>query len=289
MLVFSHEDLPIIFSLIIDVDPIRSRAQRVIPANVLFLSARFAAHYSGSNDLLNALLDGAIDEIEARVHAKADDMATIAFWLYNVTLLLYFLRSDPVLDQMSEYNQAQLTGLLNELFVFIIRDAEKRIDKILDAAMLDYESLSGFEDVRFEGEWNILKSLTGHRRKESKNSVMSLFGVPENAPSSPRQRSVTAGSPSQKPRKLQRQSMANLRSPEMEEEISPRHITSILSSTLFVLQLYEIHPCVVVQAFSQIFYWLACECFNRILTRVSLLSSCFDRADRPIEEISCSK
>ena len=58
-------------------------------------------------------------------------------------------------------------------------------------------------------------------------------------------------------------------------EISPRSVTVLLSSTLFVLQLYDFagHPCIVVQAFSQLLYWMASELFNRILSKVRLFSA----------------
>lgn len=55
------------------------------------------------------------------------------------------------------------------------------------------------------------------------------------------------------------------------DSISPRQITDILSGVLMVLQLYEVNPAITIQAFSQIFFWIACEMFNRILTRKKYL------------------
>ena len=46
---------------------------------------------------------------------------------------------------------------------------------------------------------------------------------------------------------------------------SPRNVTSILSSILFVTDLYEVHPIIVQQLMSQIFYWLGTVLFNRIM------------------------
>lgn len=54
---------------------------------------------------------------------------------------------------------------------------------------------------------------------------------------------------------------------EEADEPSPKHIASILTSALVILQLYEIHPCLIAQAFSQVFYWLSSEMGNRLLTR----------------------
>ncbi|KAH8921867.1 hypothetical protein BT69DRAFT_1243769 [Atractiella rhizophila] len=262
MLVFSLDDLDPIFDLIIsDMKPLRSRTQRPVPANVILLSARFA-HYYGSTEMLDELLLGAIERIEGAVHAHADDMSNSAFWLSNCLLLLYYLRKEPnLLLSTSEY-QIHLSDLINEIFVFVVRDAERRIDKLLDEAMLEYEALPGFEDVRFEGEWNMLKKLTARAKRDSKNTPSAF-----NAPGSPKRSSKD-------PRSRQNSSMpGNGLSDPMQEtdRYSPRTITSLLSSTLFILQCYEIHPSVVVQAFSQVFYWLACEIFNRILMKKKFL------------------
>lgn len=51
----------------------------------------------------------------------------------------------------------------------------------------------------------------------------------------------------------------------MDLESGNNIIISILQGTLTVLQIYEVHPCFVIQMFSQIFLWMASETFNRIL------------------------
>lgn len=70
MIVFSMDDLSIIFDVVItNMKPVRARLHRVIPANVVFLCARFA-HYFGSRELLDELFLGAIERIEAAVHVR---------------------------------------------------------------------------------------------------------------------------------------------------------------------------------------------------------------------------
>lgn len=193
-------------------------------------------------------------------------MAGCAFWLSNCLLILYYLRTEPNLAEATTDYQAHFADLINEIFVFIIRDAERRIDRVLEAAILEHEPLAGFEDVAFEDEWastRFVKKLTGRAKKNAgirnSTSAMSLFSdsgsVSSSAdgvggaggPGSPgRQRSTTIGN-------------------------TPKDVTDLLSATLYVLQLYEIPPAIIVQAFSQLFYWLACEIFNRLLTQVGRL------------------
>lgn len=197
---------------------------------------------------------------------QPEDMAGCAFWLSNCLLILYYLRTEPNLAEATTDYQAHFADLINEIFVFIIRDAERRIDRVLEAAILEHEPLAGFEDVAFEDEWastRFVKKLTGRAKKNAgirnSTSAMSLFSdsgsVSSSAdgvggaggPGSPgRQRSTTIGN-------------------------TPKDVTDLLSATLYVLQLYEIPPAIIVQAFSQLFYWLACEIFNRLLTQVGRL------------------
>lgn len=225
-----------------------------------------------------------------------------------------------------------LQELINAIHVFVIRVVEKRIDGVLDAALLDYESMSEeFGDVAFEGEWNFLKSLTGRGTTNAKKvasrivpKAKDVFG----AASSPRasidldaiardgfgglresangvraSMELSSSKSSSNGRPL---SMADFRSPANRSQqggpptpttplfastsssngpigvdvsasstssvpTTPRTITAFLTSVLVVLQLYEVNPVITCQAFSQVYYWVGCEAFNRILTRKKYL------------------
>ena len=67
------------------------------------------------------------------------------------------------------------------------------------------------------------------------------------------------------------ESFATVAATGLAAELSPLSITEMLSGVLLVLQLYEVNPAIIVQAFSQIFFWIASELFNRILTRKKYL------------------
>ncbi|GAA6041719.1 hypothetical protein JCM8097_003099 [Rhodosporidiobolus ruineniae] len=285
MLVFALSDLPTLCDVIITtIKPVRARKSRVIPANVLFLCARFA-HYFGNEEMLEELMIGAMERIEMAVHDRPDDMANCAFWLSNTLLLLYYLRKDPSLSPATQTYQLHLCDLLNEIFVFVIRDAERRIDRVLEAALLEHEPLPGFEDVAFEDEWastRFVKKLTGRGKKsgmrtsQSARSLFSAAGASGSADdpsfpssSSPAGLGIDGASPPPRQRHVSASQIP-------VADATPRSITALLSSTLFVLQLYEIPPAIVVQAFSQLFYWIACELFNRLLTQRKYL--CRSRA-----------
>lgn len=285
MMVFSLADLPLLLDLVVSlVRPICSRKFRTIPANVVFLAARYA-HYYGGSELFEELMFGTLERIENSIHvrrcqprrasicliikmseqARPEDAANCFFWLSNCLLILYYLRAEPNLAPATTEYQGYFADLINEILVFVIRDAERRIDRILEAAVVEHDSLPGFEDVVFEDEWastRFVKKLTGRAKKSAgirnSTSAMSLFSDAGSTTSADglANGGGLPGSPA--------------RTRPAEEDSSPKDVTDVLSATLFVLQLYEIPPVVILQAFSQLFYWLACEIFNRILTQVSV-------------------
>ncbi|KAK0651466.1 hypothetical protein B0T16DRAFT_426299 [Cercophora newfieldiana] len=229
MFVFQENDLDRILDIVItNMTPQRSPSQKPVPANMIFLGARYA-HYHSSPELLAKLLITAMDKINDVVERYQWDMTILAFWISNATLLLHYLKKDAGLVEATTEFQAQLSELINEIFILIVRDAERRLDKVLDAAMLDHETIPGFEDITFQNEWKIFK-----RKKEVKEEPIEK----RYRPPSPKQRA--------KP--------------------SPRNVTSLLSSTLFVLDLYDIHSVITAQIVSQLIYWLGAELFNRIMS-----------------------
>ncbi|RPA81078.1 hypothetical protein BJ508DRAFT_414941 [Ascobolus immersus RN42] len=229
MFVFQETELNKLLDIIItNMLPQRSHSQKPVPANVLFLSARYA-HYHATNELLEQLLHMAMEKINKVVEKHQWDMTMLAFWLSNATILLYYLRKDTGLGTATIEFQQRLSELINEIFTLIVRDAQRRMDKVLDAAVLDHETIPGFEDVHFQNEWRLFKS----KKK-----------APEEPPEK-RYRPPT---------------------PKERAKPAPRNITSLLSSTLFVLDLYDIHSVITSQIISQLFYWLGAELFNRIMS-----------------------
>ncbi|SPO03790.1 probable protein localized to golgi-vacuole transport vesicle [Cephalotrichum gorgonifer] len=229
MFVFQESELDAILDIIItNMSPQRSPTQKPVPANMIFLSARYA-HYHGSPELLANLLISAMDKINDVVEVHQWDMTILAFWMSNATLLLHYLKKDVGLLEATSEFQAHLSELINEIFILIVRDAERRMDKVLDAAMLDHETIPGFEDITFQNEWKLFK-----RKAQVKEEPLEK----RFRPPSPKQRAKPA----------------------------PRNVTSILSSTLFVLDLYDIHSVIVAQIVSQLVYWVAAELFNRVMS-----------------------
>ena len=232
MYVFQTQQLDAILDLIItNMTPQRSSSQKPVPANLIFLMARYA-HYHMTSSLLEEVLTASMDRIADVIERHQWDMTMLAFWISNETLLLHYLKKDPGLMQATGKWQAELADLVNETFILIIRDAERRMNKLLDQAMLDYETIPGFDTIEFQGEFKLFKSKA------------KPVDEPSLRPPSPKRRAQT----------------------------SPRNVTSLLSSVLFVLDLYDTHSVITAQILAQLMYWLGAELLNRILTTRKYLS-----------------
>ena len=233
MFVFQEDYLEQILNTIItNMTPQRNPSQKPVPANIIFLGARYA-HYHSTHDLLASLLVRAMDKINDKVEQCQWDMTVLAFWMSNATLLLHYLKKDTGLMQVTNDFQAQLAELIHEIFILIIRDAERRMDRVLETAMLEHETIPGFEDVAFANDWKIFKS-------KSKVQAPEPISVKPNV--------------------------------ARKAQTSPRNITSLLSSTLFVLDLYDVHSVITLQILAQLFYWLGSELFNRIMSKRKYLA-----------------
>lgn len=229
MFVFSESSIPdIIKAAIEDYPPQRNPSQKPVPANLLFLSARFAQYFS-TPKILSTLLDEALLAIEKTVNKKHDDMTILSFWISNCLLLQYYLRKDPGLEVSSVGAQLRLSELIGDIYVLLVRDAERRIEKVLNESILDYSAIDGLANLEMSDEWRIF------RRKQQASTERDL-------------------------------------SPRRRRGASPRNITSLLSSTLYVLEAYILHPIIIIQTLTQIVFWLSAEIFNRILQQKKYLS-----------------
>ena len=235
MFVFQENELDRILDVVItNMTPQRTPSQKPVPANIIFLSARYA-HYHGNPELLENLFIIALEKLNDVIDQHQWDMTVLAFWMSNATLLLHYLKKDRGLVEVTTEYQLQIAELVNEIVVLIIRDAERRMDKLLDTAMLEHETIPGFEDVHFQNEWKLFRS---------KNKVK---------PEPPEKRFRPP-------------------SPKARAKVAPRNISSLLSSTLFVLDLYDIHSVITCQILSQLLYWLGAELFNRVVSNRKYLA-----------------
>ncbi|KAF7339536.1 hypothetical protein MSAN_02168100 [Mycena sanguinolenta] len=291
MLVFSPPSLPQIFeSLITNFQPSFRDSQ---PANTLYMLARFAC-LTCDHTWLEDLIIGATDAIEETFFERADDVTCLVFWLRNTTIWLHLLRCDNSINEACEMlgSFELIEEVINSVFVFIIRFAERRIDQLLDAALLDYSPLaSEFDSIKFESEWSFLRSFQGKKKAQAPppSAALRVPPVPPAPPSPNRPVSPASSISSSTSRGFSslKQTFSRARAGSVATPIqaifsdgpppiSPADITSFLTALHTMLTLSDVNPALTTQLWSQVMYWTSCEMFNRILTRKKFL--CRSRA-----------
>jgi len=195
-----------------------------------------------------------------------------------------------------------LSGELILLLVFIIRFAERRIDQLLDACVLDYAPHgSHSETVQFESEWSFLRPFV-------KKKVPSPLGVQASntglvSPDKSRNNLVSSPTTSKfssLQKTIARAHAAATNTPlgtqysDYSSTPSPWELTAFLTALQTLLVFSDINPLLTTQLWSQVFYWTSCksllrfhltwhltagiagEVFNRVITRKKYL--CRSRA-----------
>ncbi|KAJ1924128.1 hypothetical protein IWQ60_005422 [Tieghemiomyces parasiticus] len=243
---------------------------KFVPANLLFLAARYACYFS-TPDFLATVLAGALGAMDRRARDRPGDTALQAFWLANGTLLLYYLKRDPGLAVASVEAQGALAELLQTLYTTMVRSAAAALDAVLAPALLDFEAIPDLlSTLRFEprppaGRFGI--PYAGQPLPSPATPRRSLFGFTRAAPEPP--------PPAELPSLRRSASLAARRQsvlvsrgappPPSGEPLNPRHVTRILSATLAVVRTCGLHPSFALSALAQLFHHLGAALFNAIL------------------------
>ncbi|TDL28514.1 hypothetical protein BD410DRAFT_893510 [Rickenella mellea] len=289
MLVFSPASLPRILDSVIA--NYRPSIRNSDPANALYMLVRFAC-LNCDDTWLEDLMINATEAIEECFFSHPDDLKGLLFWLYNTTTWLHLLRCDNSVNSTLEIlgSFVLIEELINSVFVFVIRYAERRIDKLLDATLLEHSPLSSeFESVQFESEWSFFRSPFSSKRRTGQTPSVSSPSVKSTIPSSPGLPSFRPSSPSPVPSRPPpstpkafsslRQSVTRSRAHSVStplqslfqdsppEEHTPRELIGFVTALNTLLTDSDINPAFVTQLWSQVMYWTSCEIFNRILTR----------------------
>ncbi|THH11747.1 hypothetical protein EW146_g7944 [Bondarzewia mesenterica] len=286
MLVFSPPSLPDIFqSLISSFQPSLRNSE---PAYALYMLARFAC-LTCDHIWLEDLIIGATDAIEDAVFSRPEDLTCLIFWLYNTTVWLHLMRCDNSINETCELlgSFVLIEEVINSVFVFIIRYVERKIDQLIDTAILDHSPLPAeFEGIQFESDWSFLRSFAAKKKATANppNPAPIRNGAPVSPgflsrPPSPGPSPHHPGSPSHSMsfsslrQSLSRKRASSATTPSQslfQDNVPSPHpgdITAFFDALQTLLALSGVNPALITQMWSQVFYWIACEIFNRIITR----------------------
>ncbi|PRT56454.1 Dilute domain-containing protein C25B8.08 [Wickerhamiella sorbophila] len=220
------------------VHPTLQKKQAPVSANALFLAIRFYV-YNGPSDALTSLLYPISRRIMTVVEQNATDLTYLCYWLANTSILAYYMQRD---SKVNEETAGDFQITLKEVERTLLHKVALCVEELLAAqlppCLLDYANIPGINEVQFRNDWKIF-----HRK---------------NKPSVDAETEAERG----------------MLPPSMEARMrpAPTRVTSILSSLLLILDVYNVHPVITQQVFSQVLYWMGAELLNSVLGDKKYLS-----------------
>lgn len=169
-----------------------------------------------------------------------------------------YLKRDPGLSVSTQDAQEVLSELISEAYSHFITESQKRIDKILEPCMMEYEPIHELEQVDFVDDWQRF-----FRRSSSNHSRKSMDTVYSNID---RRLSVDSTSTTSSSHMASNITTETATSPSTNSASSPQSVTKLLTQIQSTLEAYHVPPAIVIQTVAQFFHYLSCELFNRVLT-----------------------
>ncbi|KAJ1986406.1 hypothetical protein H4R33_003377 [Dimargaris cristalligena] len=298
MYVLSRSALPRFLEAVIrDMSPsLRLRSnphEKFIPANLLFLAARYAFYFS-TPDFLTDFFDQVFLELAQLIKRHHADSEVLAFWLANCNLLLYYLKKDSGLVVACAAEQGRLAELTHEAYQAFVRSVEKQLDQLVQPAIMEHEAIPElFAALKYEprptSRFGIpltslqqttpksqkRRSFFGFGRNSAETITPELPGLRRSASLAARRSGIRASQlfPVSTPSAALGRSTPQMMGGQLpgvaagskSESLGPRHINHLLSATLGVIKSCGLHPSFAFSALCQLFYHIGAEVFNMLM------------------------
>lgn len=232
--------------VITDVQPTLQKNQAPVSANALFLAIRYM-FYCGNTESFTALTSPICRRITMVVEEHQGDLAYLTYWLANTEILRYYLQKDG--NGLREATEKDLQQMLFQLVQLISEKIQEQSQRLLTplitTCILNYNSIPEYGNVQYRDEWKIFKN------------------------------KASSSSNSNNPSDLNELAKKHMLPPSYEtlmKNPGPQRVTSVLSSLLFLFQIYGIHPITQSQIFAQLLFFITSRLFNTIINERKYLN-----------------
>ncbi|ORX55678.1 hypothetical protein DM01DRAFT_1335076 [Hesseltinella vesiculosa] len=156
MFAFSMDDLPTLLDLVMLPPPARHAAMTRhddtlwIPADLLFLCARFAYFYLPRQDL-HHFFQTALARL-VKVTKSCKGRYALCYWLANIHLLLSYLKRDTHFAQTTLEQQDLLANIATDVYFMLLNDCTRQMGKLVGAGFMDVAMDKDMAAIRFEDQ-----------------------------------------------------------------------------------------------------------------------------------------
>ncbi|KAI8973575.1 hypothetical protein BDF20DRAFT_914999 [Mycotypha africana] len=288
MFVYNVMDMHVIIDMALQVSNVKALKDQVSssnelwrPANVLFLSSRYACYYSSKESLSN-ILEAYLNKQAKVIKTASHNAEVLAFWMANMCQLLRYFKKDIGLSLTTHKFQTKLTELVWIAYTYFVSESTKELGKVLDSCLIDFESLPELGTVEFADDWQRFfkrssrSSLDSKRTEVSPRVAVNYINVNSfKAGNSTLDFSKTPTTPLLSP---QRHSITSITSLENTQTNSPHTISQSLVTAQSTLQSYHVPPAIIVQCMSQLVRYVSFEVIQRILSQKKRKCLCRTKA-----------
>ncbi|OBZ90903.1 Dilute domain-containing protein C25B8.08, partial [Choanephora cucurbitarum] len=231
-----------------------------LPANVIFLSARYA-HYCFSKELLHTLLSSAISKLSRIIRKCSQETQLLSFWIANISQLTIYLKKDLGLSTSTLSEQQELAEVVSKAYTSCIIEVQKKLVRVLDASIMEYTSICEQDNTEFANSWSRFLKGSSSLITRSSHEMSARSSVSEKRSSIDSLSSISTEATS-----FSRSTSTSLLL------ASPYAIGQFLSGINDMLQSYHVPSTLVIQVLAQLLHYLSCEIFNRILPNEKYLN-----------------
>lgn len=215
-------------------------------SSIVYQCVRYAHKFLQSEEMVETFIDLFITRIRSVINCKSglvqydkeikSDIVMISYWISSINYLYYYLlRDGEKFFQKYPELLKDICDILQLLIYQLIFSIDNRIELIIEDSLLDYDSVPDL-NLNYENDkWKIFSKKNKNSKILKKSNYDDILEM--------------------------------LYPPSIEKQMkpSPLKIIQILGGLLYVLELYHINELIKQEIFSNVFYFINCSIFNRLL------------------------
>lgn len=215
-------------------------------SSIVYQCIRYAHKFLQSEEMVETFIDLFITRIRSVINCKSglvqydkeikSDIVMIGYWISTINYLYYYLLRDGE-SFFKNYPELlkKICDVLQLLMYQLIFSIDNRIESIIENSLLDYDSVPDLNLDYENDKWKIFSKKNKNSKILKKSNYDDILEM--------------------------------LYPPSIEKQMkpSPLKIIQILGGLLYVLELYHINGLMKQEIFSDVFYFINCSIFNRLL------------------------
>lgn len=248
---FTDSDIPSLLNYIFDLRLQTTYQHNTkLPAAILFQLIRYSALKVESSELTDFLFDCFTARLRTVTNTKsgafnmaiqddgnpanalgAGDIVLLSYWLSSLQFLHYYFGKNEIYSKYPRFLQ-ELISLVQSLIATMSFSINSRLNLLVDDCMINFTNLVDVSNVLYAKDWNLFKKNKSH--PNTYDDILNTLYPP---------------------------SQNELMKP------SPIRYLQVLGALDYVLKIHKVDNLLCLETYSQVFYYINCTIFNRIISQ----------------------